>query len=723
MSNVRWILFFLLTCFFQNNFAAFSLDDVIGTSDAKAPVAEAVVPPDPMNLDPNWWQYYGVSTTDLEKRVKDTEQFYQRLSEKAPAENKQEIENYMQRIVINLKALPSALAQTVPSFLASPLRDKYSFEEILGMASKRKALESQLSEEKKELSQMKTRASNVRQHIDALYVSYMGMSEPTVSKEIAGLEIISLRMALAITDESIRLSTERNEQLQKEIDFLQSGLLLAFQKLEVTDIDERALKNDIDRSKDELKRLQAVALVSEMNALGTYGDSPLERAKSFFFNQKAVLDHASEALAKANVIFFEAKNNLLLMSQNGINEDIAVLNREIFDWQEELSDLHGVLTDWESKTTQEYERSLKPIEDTKDVAFQSVQDQRVKTVVETQKVLNDLKLKIMFDNLMIANLKDRYAVEEGSSTVWFYGAWDWFESCCNPIVGWLYAPLVKIGGVPITVMSLLKIFSLIALTFLTSSLARRLIKRMNGDQLHMTDSSLFIIDKVIHYFILCLGFAITLASVGLSLSNLAIVLGALSVGIGFGLQTIVNNFLSSLIIMFSRTMKVGDIIEFADGKSGTVTAINIQNTIIHSKDGVDIIIPNSKILGERLVNWTLNDNFRRLHIPFKVAYGTDKELVAKAACEAAVKVPCTVKNSTHLSDPQVWLVKLGDAGLEFELIVWVNVYGFGHRGSMNASYLWELEEAFRKYNIEIPVPPPPNPPIVEKQPATYMNAN
>ncbi len=703
MRNVT-IFFILFLCGFSPCKAAFSLEDVISASEPSQVKEETLLPPDPVSLDPNWWQYYSVPKAELEKRADATGKYYKQLLELAPEDEREEVLNYTQRILINLKALPGALGQTVPVYMPSPFRESYSFDEVLEMASRKKGLESQLSEENKELQQMKERSKKVRQHIDTLYVAYMGMRDPTVAKEISGLEIISLRMALAITEENIRISSERTVQFQREIDHLQTGLTHAFQNLSVVEVDEKAYERDIDRAKENLKSAQAAALLSEMNALGTFGDSPIERSKAFWFSQRAVLDRSKEALAKANLIFYRLKKDLMLIANERLDEEGDAFNEQLADWQEELAELRASAAEGESKTVQEYERSLKPIEGSGDKALEAVQQQRVQAVQASQKVLSELKLKLMFDSLMLNELRDRFQKQEGMASIWFYGAWDWFESCCNPVVDWMYAPLVKIGGVPITVMSLLKIVVLIALTFLFSSLIRHLIKRMNGGQLHMTSSSLFIIDKVIHYIILCIGFALTLASVGLSLSNLAIVLGALSVGIGFGLQTIVNNFLSSLIIMFSRTMKVGDIVELSDGRYGTVSGINIQNSVIHTTDGVDIILPNSEILGSRLVNWTLNDNFRRLHIPFSVAYGTDKELVELAAKEAADRVPCTVKNSNYMSDPQIWLVNFGDSALDFELIVWVNAYGFGHRGSMKASYLWELDNALRKYKIEIPYP-------------------
>jgi small-conductance mechanosensitive channel len=190
---------------------------------------------------------------------------------------------------------------------------------------------------------------------------------------------------------------------------------------------------------------------------------------------------------------------------------------------------------------------------------------------------------------------------------------------------------------------------------------------------------------------------------GIDFSNLALIAGALGVGLGFGLQSIVSNFVSGLIILFEQTLRVGDYIELDTGLTGTVKAINVRSTLINTNDNIDIVVPNSEFTTTRLTNWTLGERTRRMRIPFGVAYGSDKELVRKAALEAAAEVPYTL---THMKgrEPDVWLVNYGDSSLDFLLLVWVNRQGARRPTRTTAAYLWELETRLAEYGIEIPFP-------------------
>ncbi|MDQ2694607.1 MAG: mechanosensitive ion channel [Pseudomonadota bacterium] len=187
---------------------------------------------------------------------------------------------------------------------------------------------------------------------------------------------------------------------------------------------------------------------------------------------------------------------------------------------------------------------------------------------------------------------------------------------------------------------------------------------------------------------------------GIDFTNFALLAGAFAIGIGFGLQSIVSNFVSGLILLFERSLKVGDFVELSSGINGEVRAINVRSTVINTNDNVDIVVPNSNFIDHDVINWTLLEAYRRIHVPFKVAYGTDKELVRKAALEAADKLPHTLKSM----NPGVWLVKFGDSSLDFELVVWITPKAVKRPGAVFAAYLWEIETALRKYGIEIPFP-------------------
>jgi potassium efflux system protein len=248
-----------------------------------------------------------------------------------------------------------------------------------------------------------------------------------------------------------------------------------------------------------------------------------------------------------------------------------------------------------------------------------------------------------------------------------------------------------------------RILIILAVAWLLSRGIRHAIRRFSKSESSGTQASLYTVGRLTHYAIIVIASFIALSSIGLDFSNLALVAGALSVGIGFGLQAIVSNFISGLIILFEHTLRVGDYIELDTGLTGTVKSINVRSTLIKTNDNIDIVVPNSEFVTTRLTNWTLGERILRVRIPFGVAYGSDKELVKKAALEAAADVSYTLTNMKG-RDPDVWLVEFGDSSLNFLLLVWVNRQGAKRPTRTRAAYLWALDTKFREHGIEIPFP-------------------
>ena len=232
---------------------------------------------------------------------------------------------------------------------------------------------------------------------------------------------------------------------------------------------------------------------------------------------------------------------------------------------------------------------------------------------------------------------------------------------------------------------------------------RHALQRVAGSESSGTQASVYTVSRLTHYFIVILALFIALSSIGLDFGNLALVAGALSVGIGFGLQSIVNNFVSGLIILFEHSLRVGDYIELDTGLTGTVKSINVRSTLINTNDNIDIVVPNSEFVTTRLKNWTLGERILRVRIPFGVAYGSDKELVKKAALEATADVQFTLTNMKG-REPDVWLTEFGDSSLNFLLLVWVNRQGAKRPTRTRSAYLWALESKLSEYGIEIPFP-------------------
>ncbi len=263
--------------------------------------------------------------------------------------------------------------------------------------------------------------------------------------------------------------------------------------------------------------------------------------------------------------------------------------------------------------------------------------------------------------------------------------------------------LFTINELDVTPVTLLTALLVIVAAWLVSRLAQRGLAQLSARSQPQFRPALYTVGRLIHYGVLLLAFLVALSAMGIDISRLTLFMSALGVGLGFGLQQIVNNFVSGLILLFEQSIKVGDFIEFESGQRGEVQEISIRSTRITTNDNIDIILPNSMLVGDKVINWTLRDVVRRMRIPFGVAYGSDKEMVKKAGLEAAESVPFTLTEPASRA-PQVWLVGFGDSSLNFELVIWLTADAVKRPAAVNAAYCWALETALRRNGIEIPFP-------------------
>jgi len=187
---------------------------------------------------------------------------------------------------------------------------------------------------------------------------------------------------------------------------------------------------------------------------------------------------------------------------------------------------------------------------------------------------------------------------------------------------------------------------------------------------------------------------------GVSFSGLALVAGALSVGIGFGLQNIVNNFISGLILLFERPINNGDYIT-VNNVEGTVKRISIRSTEIETLNRTNIIVPNSQLISEQVTNWVLHDSNGMIHIPVGVAYGTNTDKVKELLLEVASE-HSEVVTRPNMPQPKVRFNNFGDSSLDFSLVILIK--NINNRFEVTSDINFLIDKKFRENNIEIPFP-------------------
>jgi small-conductance mechanosensitive channel len=205
------------------------------------------------------------------------------------------------------------------------------------------------------------------------------------------------------------------------------------------------------------------------------------------------------------------------------------------------------------------------------------------------------------------------------------------------------------------------------------------------------------INKLVHYFIITIAIIFALAVLGVELRNFAIVAGALGIGIGFGLQNVVSNFASGLILLFERPVRVGDTVIVA-GEWGTITKIGLRSTVMLTFDESEMIVPNTDLVSEKVVNWTLTNPTARVIMEVGVAYGSDIATVLGILREAGSAHEATLSEPP----PEALFTGFGDSSLDFELRVWVNA--IRKRFQVRSVVLTEIERRLAESGIQIPFP-------------------
>ena len=267
----------------------------------------------------------------------------------------------------------------------------------------------------------------------------------------------------------------------------------------------------------------------------------------------------------------------------------------------------------------------------------------------------------------------------------------------NTISQILSFKLFELKQTPVTVLSLVMFVLMIAAFFVGSKLFNRIVLRRILSRFISDTGIQFTLLRMVHYIIMITGIVVAFQFIGIDLAGLTVIFGLLSVGIGFGLQNITSNFISGLILLFERPIKVGDRVNVGDIE-GDVISINMRSTTVQSLDNISIIVPNSEFISSTVTNWSHGDPKIRLRVEVGVSYNSDLETVIKALKEVSHEN----KDVLKIPEPLVLLSGFGDSAWNMLLVVWV---GSPHRYYLARSDInCAIVKKFREYGIEIPFP-------------------
>jgi small-conductance mechanosensitive channel len=254
---------------------------------------------------------------------------------------------------------------------------------------------------------------------------------------------------------------------------------------------------------------------------------------------------------------------------------------------------------------------------------------------------------------------------------------------------------IAIGDFSFSPGDILIFVGVVWLTFRISQLLRFVLETDVMPKMDLPRGVPGAITRLSHYSIVVLGIMIAATAAGLDFSRINLIVGALGVGIGFGLQNVVNNFVSGLILLFERPIRVGDRIQLAD-LFGTVNTIGMRASIVRTLQGAEVIVPNANLISAEVVNWTLSDERRRADVPIGVAYGTDPQTVID------ILVGVATAHDDVMDDPapEAFFLGFGASSLDFELRAWTRASFIQVSSDLRVGITAALKEA----GIEIPFP-------------------
>lgn len=262
----------------------------------------------------------------------------------------------------------------------------------------------------------------------------------------------------------------------------------------------------------------------------------------------------------------------------------------------------------------------------------------------------------------------------------------------------IFSPFITRGTTEISIYTVLQVIVFVSITVLLARTSRRLLLNQILSKTALDLGIQHAVATFTQYLVLAFGFLVGVNTVGINLSALSFVAGAIGVGVGFGLQNITNNFISGIIILFERPIKIGDRIEVGD-VNGDVVHIAARSTTVRTNDNIAIIIPNSSFISSNVINWSHGDSKVRFRVPVQVAYDSDIHLVEKLLLDVARD------NENVMEDPppRVIFKEFGESALKFELRVWSSRL-LHRRGVLVSQLNFAIFEKFKEQGVQVPYP-------------------
>jgi potassium efflux system protein len=657
-------------------------------------------PPDLVELPQDWWAQFETISPDIARQRFDM--FLETV--RARMEGLEPESLVAARDALdNLESLIDLLQvakQSEPDLGFEPVltQNAYNLDEILVLQSQRRNLDKERARFNLQISQLQRQGNLLEEQRESLLRQYLSSAVEAPRRILTGIDRVAARVEYELTLKRIEDLRGRLQAATEQENLVRQQERFARDHLEAGDVVPADLEARASEDRARLRTTSQNVAAAQRQLLDALSAASVKPSLELLRKQQLTRASAEAAHAELEVALSERKASWYRFRAGQLETS--------FDQEAVVSEATRLIEEilrqvdvW-SAMSQSTLVAAPPQGDLNTVKnFELAQSVARETLLLTEQIRETAGDLVLVQDILTTELiESRSGLSKAWGNLKLATGSFWQD-----VAGVIDYRLFSIGDAPVTFGSMFKALLILLLAYGISRLIRHFLALASRRRQHAESPAIYTLGRLLHYVIILIGVFAALGSIGMDFTNFALIAGALSVGIGFGLQAIVNNFVSGLILLFEGSLRIGDYIELDSGLAGVVKEINTRATIVNSNDGVDVVVPNSELVTTKLTNWTLRENVGRLRIPFGVAYGSDKEQVRSAALKAAADMEFILLHDKG-REPQVRLVKFGDSALEFELLAWVSRPGIRRPHRVRASFLWSLETHLREAGIEIPFP-------------------
>lgn len=660
---------------------------------------KTTTPPNPYELMIGWWNFYDVDSKELVEKKQETDSYFNKIREQISREEEAQAQPYFERIdaglsiLIQLKEATPEVPSTIP-----PAKEHYTYQEWVNLSRT-------LSEKKEEVQYLKLRLDLAKSsyksgsnHLDGRFSEYLKGKRTDPNRLINGLEIIQARIYLAI--EKIQLNNlERVVNLrQSELNQLQDQANLAYKKVDFSTISYEKVEEDLQAAKAKESEAKNQFLFSYEKSIDTTSTDSIQSEK---LDQESLNVKLNYEISRVDVINLQIQKEILSWIEKKEPYSRKSYRKKVENWQTSIDEIRRDLSSSEDSSELVLQQTLKSI------ALEQEQYGYAPYTNETLELAESAILKIeqlknsLATNAFLFDQLDEFRRDIHFSLYeWTMGRWEAIIDIIKTNTKWFSRTLFKIGEFPITPIAIFKFILILAIAIILGKVIRHYISYFGRKQRRIPMRSIHVLGRVFYYFVILIGFLIAGSAIGFNVTIFAYIAGALAIWVGFGLQSIFHNFISGIIVLGTKTIRLNDVIELDTGDIGTVTDLNLRTTVIRTFDEKDVVIPNADIINKKFLNLTLSSHTLRVKIPFRFGLSEDKKKIEKIVVEAAKKVEIT----SEARSPELWLTGFGENSINAELVVWINTLLKGRTASWYSQYFWAIDDAFRENGIQIPIP-------------------